>query len=182
MSLSEEVRCSRQGLGLYSLAISQACLINLSPWMRSETQRKGHLFSIYYVRGNISKQGSYFFEVFFREPHRRCQDSWTFIFQPLEQRLSEWLLKFLRSFLGVGGVNGRKPRHDRRLKGSHTRKIFPEARGIHFECKHVLARTELPCLSAQVSSEQDSWPSVYCHGVWANVAKAGHLGRPPPHP
>lgn len=118
-----------------------------------DIQKEAIIF-IYYLCGKFSKQVHCFFEVLLIDSHRRCQDSWTFIFQPPKQHLSEWLLKFLRRFLGIWGENGRKPRSDRRLKGSCTRKICPEAGKVQSGFKCVLARTESLCLPAKVSSEQ----------------------------
>ena len=58
-------------------------------------------------------------------------------------------------------MSGRETQSDRRLKGSRTRKICPEAKGVHLGCKLVLARTELPCLSAKERSEQGFLLSIY---------------------
>lgn len=118
-----------------------------------DIQKEAIIF-IYYLCGKFSKQACCFFEVFLIDSHRRCQDSWTFIFQPPKQHLSEWLLKFLRSFLGIWGENGKKLWSDRRWKGSCTRKICPEAGKVQSGFKRVLARTESCCLPAKVSSEQ----------------------------
>lgn len=140
-------------LSVWSLAILQACLINPSLGEIRETQH-GAIIFIYGFYGKFSKQESCFFEAFFTDPHRRCRDSWTFIFQPSRQCLSDWLLKCLRSFLGAGGEDGRKPRRDRRLKGSRTRKICPEAGRVQLGSKRALARTEPRRLPARASSEQ----------------------------
>lgn len=169
VSLLEEVRWSRwpHKLSPRPVAVFPGNLSGLFnkpiPLDEIRNIEKGAIIFIYYFHLLLTFQSRRAVSLKFslKIPHRRCQDSWAFIFQPPKQRLSEWLLKFLRSFPGVWGVSGREPRNDRRLKGSHTRKICPEARGVHFGFKCVLARTELPCLSAKVSSEQASLLSIY---------------------
>lgn len=166
------------------LTVSLACLINWSLWMRSETYGKGQLFSFITYVGNSQSRSTLSLKSSLKDPHRRCQDSWTFIFHPPKQCLSESLLKFRRTFLGVWGKNGRKLRSGRRWKGSHTRRICPEARRARLGFKCVLTRTRLPALQLPQApnTEPHTWlwfrtfclPSCKCEQklpVWSPVLR-----------
>lgn len=64
---------SHRGPWVYSPAISQACLINPSLWRRSETYRKGQLFSCITYVGNFQSRRAISLMFLFKDPCRRCK-------------------------------------------------------------------------------------------------------------